>query len=312
MTVLRIALDWTPNINHVGILMAQEKGWFAEAGIVCNILDPAADHYQLTPGKKLELDQADLAIAPFETVISLNNKANPVAATAVYALLQEDTSCIATLHQSGIDRPALLAGKIYASYKARYEDGIVQAMLRKDGATAPANITYPDKLGIWNTVINGQADATWIFDNWEGVEADTQGIGLHKFRLADYGIPYGYSPVILTKKQFLADKQQLLSDALSAIKRGYLLAGEDPGSAVAVLKKYVPAHDQQRIDLAAAVRRSAPYFGNAQTCGVMTPERVQTFLQWLVAQGLETGRILEQELFTNELVQSKDVVAATQ
>lgn len=38
---------------------------------------------------------------------------------AVAALLQEDTSAIVTLKSSGLDRPAKLDGKRYASYGAR-------------------------------------------------------------------------------------------------------------------------------------------------------------------------------------------------
>jgi hypothetical protein len=46
-------------------------------------------------GKKLELDVADFAIAPFETVISLNNKMNRSNSDLRY--FTKDLSCIATL-----------------------------------------------------------------------------------------------------------------------------------------------------------------------------------------------------------------------
>lgn len=54
---------------------------------------------------------------------------------------------------------------------ARYEDAIVQAMIDKDaGGDSPGklNVTTPPKLGIWNTVVNGDADSTWIFEPFEG------------------------------------------------------------------------------------------------------------------------------------------------
>jgi NitT/TauT family transport system substrate-binding protein len=34
---LRIALDWTPNTNHVGFYVALQKGWYEEAGISVSI-----------------------------------------------------------------------------------------------------------------------------------------------------------------------------------------------------------------------------------------------------------------------------------
>ena len=30
---VRIALDWTPNTNHTGLYVAQQLGWFADAGL---------------------------------------------------------------------------------------------------------------------------------------------------------------------------------------------------------------------------------------------------------------------------------------
>jgi ABC-type nitrate/sulfonate/bicarbonate transport system substrate-binding protein len=199
MKTLKIALDWTPNINHIGILIAKELDFYKDKGIALDIINPLDDNYELTPGKKLELGLADFAIAPFETVISLNNKENKVDALAIYAILQEDISSIASLKSKNLTRPKLLDEKIYASYKARYEDKIVKELVKNDGGIGNIKIVYPDKLGIWNTLIEGKADATWIFDNWEGVEADEKSIELNTWSLKDYGIPYSYSPVIITK-----------------------------------------------------------------------------------------------------------------
>jgi ABC-type nitrate/sulfonate/bicarbonate transport system substrate-binding protein len=204
MIKLKLALDWTPNVNHIGFLIATELGFYNQQGIELEILNPKDDNYSMTPGKKLELDLADFAIAPFETVISLNNKANRVDAMAIYAILQKDLSCIATLNSSNITSPKLLDGKTYASYKARYEDHIVKEMIKNDGGEGDLNIIYPEKLGIWNTLLSGKADATWIFDNWEGIEASCKNIELNKFTLNEFNIPYGYSPIVLTKKENIA------------------------------------------------------------------------------------------------------------
>ena len=40
MTTLKIALDWTPNINHIGILVAKELGLYKENGIELEIINP--------------------------------------------------------------------------------------------------------------------------------------------------------------------------------------------------------------------------------------------------------------------------------
>jgi len=302
MIKLKLALDWTPNVNHIGFIVAKELGFYKQQGIDLEILNPQDDDYSMTPGKKLELDVADFAIAPFETVISLNNKENQVQAIAIYAILQEDLSCIASLKSSNIVSPKLLDGRTYASYKARYEDHIVKEMIKNDGGLGDLKILYPEKLGIWNTLLSGVADSTWIFDNWEGIEASTKNIQLDKFTLAEFNIPYGYSPIVLTKKENLIKNKILYSNFIQTTKKGYLFAINNLTESAKILKSYVNEYDLRNIDLEKSLSFSIPYFGDESNCGVMKNERLSSFIKWLVERGLEDKVILNQSLFTNELL----------
>lgn len=302
MNTLKIALDWTPNINHIGILIAKELGFYEEKGIALEIINPIEDNYEVTPGKKLELGLADFAIVPFETVISLNNKANKVDAVAIYAILQEDISSIASLASKNLTSPKLLDGKIYASYKARYEDKIVEELVKNDGGEGKFQIAYPEKLGIWNTLIEGKADATWVFDNWEGVEAKGKNIALNTWSLKDYGIPYGYSPVIITKNSNSKKHKKEFSNFVKATQKGYLFALENETETVTILEKYVTEYDRKNINLKATLSATKPFIGTADTCGKMHPERVISFLNWLIDNQLENKSSKEQLLFTNEFL----------
>ncbi|WP_397447126.1 ABC transporter substrate-binding protein [Polaribacter sp. R77954] len=301
MTILKLALDWTPNTNHIGFFIAKELGFYSDVDIELEILNPKEDNYAMTPGKKLELDLADFAIAPFETVISLNNKTNKVNAVAIYAILQEDLSAIASLKSANITSPKNLDGKIYASYKARYEDHIVKEMIKNDGGTGNILINYPEKLGIWNTLLEGKADATWIFDNWEGVEAATKGIELHQFSMKDFNVPYCYSPIILAKQEHVEQYKDVYSNFVKATQQGFLYVKNNIEASKEILAKYVTEYDLKNIDLEKSLQMSAPYFGDASKCGQMKKERVTNFLKWLVDNDLESKKILSQYLFTNEL-----------
>jgi ABC-type nitrate/sulfonate/bicarbonate transport system substrate-binding protein len=301
MKTLKIALDWTPNVNHIGILVAKDLGFYHNHQVDVEISNPFNDNYALTPGKKLELDLADFAIAPFETVISLNNKANVVDAIAIYALLQEDLSCIASLKTSNFKRPRHLDSKTYASYKARYEDTIVKQMIKNDGGLGEINIIYPDKLGIWNTLLEGNADATWIFDNWEGIEADAKGIALQKFVMDDYAIPYGYSPCIIAKKSAIENEQNDYRSFVKATQEGYRFAQQNPTQSIKVLESYVTDYDKSNVPLEEALKATSPFFSRYGCYGFMQPERVRLFLEWLVRFNLEDQKILHQHLYTNGL-----------
>jgi hypothetical protein len=43
----------------------------------------------------------------------------------------------------------------------------------------------------------GEADATWVFMGWEGVEAQVKGVDLNIFKLEDFKVPYGHSPLLV-------------------------------------------------------------------------------------------------------------------
>ena len=303
MTNLRLALDWTPNTNHTGFFVAQELGYYADNNLTVTLVSPQEDNYAVTPAKKLALGQVDFAIAPFESVISLNTKANPVAAVAVAALLREDISSIAALASSSITRPRDLDGRTYASYKARYEDAIVRQLVRNDGGTGELRLTYPAKLGIWDTLVAGAADATWIFDNWEGVEAATNGLALTTFRLADYGIPYAYSPVIVSTAENVARYAAAYQSFLRATKNGFLFAVDNAPAAAEILAKQLSDRDRERINILQSQQFTSDFYGNAATWGTMDADRVNTFLRWLVENKLEDAKIEKLELFTNKLVE---------
>ncbi|MEM6378151.1 MAG: ABC transporter substrate-binding protein, partial [Bacteroidota bacterium] len=128
MQQLKLALDWTPNINHIGFFIAQEKGYYKKNEVEIFISDPSQDNYTVTPAKKVELGQADFALCPTESIISYRTKSKPFPMIAIAAILQEDLSAIAVLDGPQINSPKDLDGCSYASYKARYEDEIVRGM----------------------------------------------------------------------------------------------------------------------------------------------------------------------------------------
>ncbi|NJC25811.1 ABC transporter substrate-binding protein [Neolewinella antarctica] len=300
MQQLTLALDWTPNTNHIGFFIAREKGFYAEASLDVNIQDPSQDNYATTPAKKVELGRADFALCPIESIISYRTKKNPFPLIAVAAVLQDDLSAIACRRDSGIARPADLDGKRYASYQARYEDGIVKQMIRNDGGSGELTTDYPAKLGIWNTLLSGEFDATWVFLNWEAVQAGEEA-DLQYFKMADYGIPYSYSPVIAANEALLEEKRSAYTDFLAATKRGYRYAADHQREAADILGRFVPERDQN-IDLQKSLALTAGSFGDDSTWGRMNEQNVAAFLTWLKEQGLERDAPAVSAIVTNALL----------
>jgi len=116
---------------------------------------------------------ANFALCPTESIISYQTKKTPFSLVAIAAVLQEDLSAIVVKEESGINTPKDLDSKSYASYKARYEDAIVQQMIQNDGGIGNIHVHYPEKLGIWDTIANNTFDHQEAYKNF--LKASKQG-----------------------------------------------------------------------------------------------------------------------------------------
>jgi len=301
MQKLSIALDWTANINHIGFFIALEKGFYKEKNIDLTIVDPSQDNYQLTPAKKVEKAMVDFALCPTESLLSYRTKKSPFPLKAIAAILQDDLSAIAVKADSGIKSPKDLDGKSYASYEAKYEDEIVKQMIINDGGKGDISLVYPNKLGIWDTVLNNSFDATWIFLNWEGVQAESHNVDFNYFLLSDYNIPYSYSPVLVVNEENLTEKSTLYSHFLTATKQGYLFAQTNQKESIAILAKFLPKKDKE-MDLSKALSLSTAHFGNSSNWGILNNDKVENFLAWIYDKKLEDIAIKASDLYTNDLL----------
>nr|WP_297919496.1 ABC transporter substrate-binding protein [uncultured Allomuricauda sp.] len=301
MKTFKLALDWTPNINHIGFFIADELGYYRGAGLKVELLNPQEDNYTTTPAKKVELGKADMSLCPFESILSYRTKSRTFDAVAIAAIFQEDLSGIAVLAESALKRPKDLDGKTYASYKARYEDEIVRQMVINDGGRGELDLVYPEKLGIWATLLSKKYDATWIFRNWEGVQAEDKDVPLRTFQLSDYGIPYGYSPVIMASKSAVDLEKEDYAVFLRTTRKGFLYARENPEDAINILKPHVPESDGD-IDLLKSQKQSIPAYGTDENWGKMEKNRVHLFIEWLHQKGLETAPLVFEDLVYDGLL----------
>ena len=249
----------------------------------------------------METGEALLAITPSETIVSFHlrplTQPKP-ALKAVATLLQKDDSAIVTLKSSGIDRPSKLDGKRYASYAARFEGRIVQKMLQADGGCGDYQELALPMLGVWNTLLQNEADATWVFMGWEGVEAALKGIELNVFKLEDYGVAYGYSPVVVAHPDTVEHRQEELRKVLAATAEGYAYAAAHPAEAAELMLKLV---NEEFFDLpvpldAAVLKGSVAHVATLLLntdgrWGVMEQSRWDAFLDWLSENQLLTTHV---------------------
>jgi NitT/TauT family transport system substrate-binding protein len=291
MADIDLALDWTPNTNHTGFYVAKAGGYYDDAGLDVTFRSPAVDDYESTPAKRVATGESTLAIAPSESAVSYHTHPEYASLVAVAAVCQRDTSAIAALAESDVDRPRDLDGRTYGSYDARFEDDIVHQLIRNDGGEGNVEITTPPKLGIPNTLLEGEADATWVFMPWEGLQAERDGIGLTPFSLEEYDVPYGYTPVVLAHPDTIAERSGELSKFLAASARGYREAAEEPeGGTRALIETADFEFDSSEFVHESQRRIAEAYLTADGEWGVMDRERWEAFVSWLTDEGILTDR----------------------
>ncbi|TKA21752.1 hypothetical protein B0A50_08779 [Salinomyces thailandicus] len=346
-TTIKVALDWTPNTIHTGLYIAQQTGLYAQRNLDVHLLPPDAS-YTSTPAKRLEAGEVDLAICPSESCIAYQQSGS-MPLQAIYALLQKDASAIVAKKMSNI--ASLGTDKLtYGSYNARYEDAIVKAMIKRAGGD-PAGLktqlhdtsdnnnndnsssssskdkntsSKDNKLTLFDRLRAGEIDATWVFLPWEGVEAVQAGLDLTVVQMEDYGIPYGYSPVIARRNPDITspnntnntnntntnnpsaaaaaveplDKETLWR-FISATMEGYAQALTTPHEAAAVLKPFCspPRSDAFLLESQKCVNG---YYSDGSTLGRMSSRKWREWVEWLEGEELVgRGEVVVEGLFKN-------------
>lgn len=303
---VRFALDWTPNTNHTGIFVAIQKGWYAEQGIDVEIL-PYSDAN--TPDTLVTIGRADFGISFEESVVT--DRVNKLPIKSVAAVLQTNTSAIATLKASTYNSPATLEGKRYAGFGSTYEEPVIRTVLKSAGAPTGKFQNITTNLSGYEALTERQADFMWLYMGWEGIQADLQNVELNTFMIKDYGVPDYYTPVIISNERYLQSHADIARRFLAATARGYEYGVANPPDAADLLIKANPReafpdtalpHDSQRY-LAPFYKADQPHWGT------QTLDKWTNFPRFIASTGLlktSDGKVVNPDdidyasLFTND------------
>lgn len=296
-TNIKVALDWTPNTIHTGLFVAVANGYYSSAGLSVDLLGPDPS-YSKTPAKRLETGEVDVAICPSESCIAYN-ETQKMKLQAIYAILQKDASAIVSTKSDCTNISALDKG-VYGSYNAKYEDHIVRAMVSAAGGSAKGQDmkikSEVGKLSLFEELKKGTVDATWIFLPWEGVEAQLEGTHLNVFRAEDYGVPYGYSPVIARNAdgKLSAD---VLKKFVSATREGYEYAMKHPKEASAIVGKHCqPERSAEFLEKSQLAIND--FYTDGAAAGSMQAQKWKIWVDWLKKQDLLKTDLNIDDIFT--------------
>ena len=274
---IKIVLDWVPNTNHTGLYVAKDLGYFKEAGLDVEIVQPPEGSTTALIGA----GGAEFGISFQDTLAKSFAKENPVPVTAVAAILQHNTSGIISLKEKGIDSPKKLEGKKYATWEDNIEQAILKKLVTDDKGDFSKVKLIPYTITDVVTGLKTDVDAVWVYYAWDGIATERAGLQTNFLKIRDYGeeLDY-YSPVIIANNDFLKKNPEIAKKVLKAIKKGYEYAMKNPEESAKILVKNSPELD---INLVTASQKwiSKEYQSDAKEWGIIDGNRWNRFYEWL-------------------------------
>lgn len=297
---VRLVLDWAPNTNHTGLYVALDQGYFDDIGIDFEIVQPPEDG---APGL-VASGGAQFGIGFQDSLAPLFAKESPLPITAVAGIVQHNTSGLVSLKEKGIDRPSKLANHRYATWDSPVEKAMIEYIVSKDGGDFNAVTLIPSTVADAVSALQTNIDAIWIFRAWDGIALDEAGLETNYLNFSDYAPEFDYySPVIIANNDYLEANPEQAKKVMSAIKKGYEFASENPIEAGDILIKHVPELRGKESFIHASQQWLAPqYQADAQQWGLIDEARWNRFYTWLAQQNLIDRPIAEGFGFTNQFI----------
>ena len=292
---LTFVLDWTPNTNHTGIYVALALGYYEEAGLSINIIQPPEDGatMMVASGKA----QFGIDFQDYMPPIFTSEEKIPVAAVA--ALIQHNTSGIVSLKEDGIDTPKGLEGKNYATWDLPIEKAMMQNIVEADGGDFSKVNLIPEYITDVVSALQQNIDAVWIYYAWDGIATERAGLDTNMIYFTDITPEFDYySPVIVANTDFLADDPDTARAFLAATARGYEFAIENPEEAAKILCDEVPELDLEMVT-ESQIWLADQYKAEVERWGYIDPARWDAFYAWLYKNGL-SAEIPAGTGFTND------------
>lgn len=226
---MTFALDWAPNTNHIGVYVADQLGYFAEAGIDLEILP-----YGSTPASQLvSAGEADFGIGGQATV-QLGRTAG-LDLVSVYRVTQTDTGALVTLgDRTDITRPADLDGLVFGGFGSPLYSAMAKTVIVNDGGAGDFTEVVLDS-GAYDALEAGRIDFTLAVTTWEGVKVELEGNPFQTFSYQDFGMPQQQATGIVSSNAYLEANPELAAAFVQAVQRGYQYAVDNPQQAAQLL-----------------------------------------------------------------------------
>lgn len=231
---ISLMLDWFVNPDHAAIIVAQQKGYFAEQGLEVEIIEPADPSM---PPKLVAAGKADLAV-DYQPQLQ-QQAAQGLPLTRIGTLVATPLNSLVVLDNGKINTIADLKGKKIGYSVSGFEDALLKAILDS------ANLTENDVELInvnWSlspSLLSGQVDA--VIGAFRNFELNQLALENHKgkaFFPEEHGVP-AYDELIVVAHKEKANAAKF-SAFLTALEQATIYTLNHPDKAWEAFVSYKP------------------------------------------------------------------------
>jgi ABC-type nitrate/sulfonate/bicarbonate transport system substrate-binding protein len=299
LTKVTIMLDWTPNTHHTGMYVAREKGWYKDAGLDVQIVEPASGGVEQVVGA----GKAEFGVAVQESVIPARAEGVPIV--SIGAIKQHNDSSLIALASEKIARPKDLSGKTYGGFGGALETALVKQLVTCDGGDAEkvkfvevGNIDYLAGMEA------NQFDFVWVFEGWDTIRyQQVENKQTSSLKFVDYlkCIPDWYTPLIITNESMIKKHPDTVRKFMEATTKGYEFAIANPDEAANILLKAAPELDSKLVKLSQQYH-TTKYMDKGRQWGLQDKEIWVNFEKFLRDAKLTNKEVDVSKAYTNDFL----------
>jgi putative hydroxymethylpyrimidine transport system substrate-binding protein len=271
-----LLLDWFVNPDHGPMIVAQQKGWFKDAGLEVEIVAPSDPN---DPPKLVAAGKADLAVTYQPQLTLFAEQGLPLVRIAT--LVATPLNSLVVLANGPIRTPADLKGRKIGYSVGGFEDALLKEMLGRHGLKLDDVSLVNVNFSLSPALFAGQVDAViGAFRNFELNQMAIEGKPGRAFFVEEEGVPVYDELVLVTHRDKLS--KAALARFVQVVERATLYTLNHPDEAWDAFKSYDKALDNElnRRAWADTLRRF-----NA-TPAALDPARYARFAAFLKTQGL--------------------------
>ena len=294
---IRVALDWYPNANHIGLYIAEERGYFREEGLNVDLYTPSDPSTVL---QTVGAGQDDFGISYQPDILLARAQGVPVVAVA--GIVQHPLNSVMVLKSSGIERPSDLKGKKVGYPGIPTNEPLLDTMLKFDGLSGLGEVELVNVgFNLGPALISGQVDAV-VGAYWthESILVQNQGHEVNVLRMEEWGVPDYYELMIVTGELNAENDTATIQKFLRAVRRGYEDAMADPQMGVDVLVRGTKEEVDEAVDRPGADLLPALWRPASGRFGHQDPARWESFTKWMQDNGLVSADVKASEAFSTQ------------